>query len=93
MLNNFNQIPVENDMRAVLSLTRKVLANSEKPAHQEVSEVLENACSDWFDRIEFLEEQNKKYMALLQKIENNSKEGLSPHMTPEDYEAFYNNQY
>lgn len=93
MLDKNNRIPVKNDMRAVISMTTKILCQSDRPVHNEVGEILKEACSDWFDRIEFLENQNKKYLDLLNKIENQSKEGIENFMSPEEYESFYQNKY
>lgn len=87
------RIPIEHDMRAICHLTTSVLKNSNRPVHDEVAETLQLAVGDWLNRMEYLEEKLSKYSKLLNKIENESPDGLSPYLTDSEYESFYNNEY
>lgn len=87
------KIPLKHDMRAICHLTASVLKHSNRPACDEVAETLQSAVGDWMERLEYLEEKLSKYSKLLNKIENESPEGLSPYLTDSEYESFYNNEY
>lgn len=93
MKDNGPKIPLKHDVRAVCHLAANVLRYTERPVCDEVADTLQEACGDWLQRLEYLERKVKKYGELLNKIENESKEGLAPYMTDAEYESFYKDEY